>query len=602
MSAVIEVAGAEPAHLQPVFDGEAAIPGYRVRGLLGRGGMAAVYLALQQSVGRLVALKVLSPEYGQVQEISLRFLHEGRMLARLNHRNVITLFDVGLVDGLHYMSMEYVDGGSLLDRLRDGAVPPAAALAWIEAIARGLACAHEQGIVHRDVKPANVLFRRDGTPVLTDFGVAKDLGGELKITIDGSIIGSIAYLSPEQADGLVPTPRTDIYSLGLVLFHLLTGRHPRQVSREDAATIAGNGLRAALAAVHSRVPLLPEPLANLNPLVQRMTAPEPSDRFEGAAAVAEAIERLRDGHAIARTRRLQRAPSSVVRAADSLSELGEESNALFWEIYHDYMVDRLGVQSLPGVATRIRRAVEDPNIGAAALARIVQADAALAAYLVRVASSGLYGLGKSVKGVQSALVVLGLSTARDLAVSFTTRNMLVVKSATLKRRLQDCWMHSCRVAAVSLVLGRIASAVDPEQAMLAGLLHDLGQMVILARADAYPTLAADACQLDDTLARLSARVGAMVLRKWEFPDDFVTTALEARSWRRDSGAEVDLCDIVMVAKLFTLHSERKATGLPAVETMPAYNKLRAGHDPGFSFKVLSESNQQLQELTRALQG
>lgn len=244
------------------------IPGYRIERRIGSGGMASVYLAVQESLERLVALKVLShfdsPEY------SRRFLKEGRTIAQLTHTHVITIHDIGVVDGLHYLSMEYLDGGDLRQRIRCG-VTPAFALELIANIASALGLAHRRGVVHRDVKPTNILFRNERTPLLTDFGIAKQLGLEQGATLTGTILGSPGYMSPEQAQGKTVDGRSDIYSLGIILYEMLSGKKPF-TAECDIKTIIKH--------LNEPLPRLPAALSAYQELLDRMTAKEVDARFK----------------------------------------------------------------------------------------------------------------------------------------------------------------------------------------------------------------------------------------------------------------------------------------------------------------------------------
>ncbi|MGH8644994.1 MAG: serine/threonine-protein kinase [Gammaproteobacteria bacterium] len=246
------------------------IPGYAIERRIGKGGMASVYLAVQESLGRPVALKVLSdfdsPEY------SRRFLNEGRTIAQLIHANIITIHDIGVVRGLHYLSMEYVDGGDLNQRIRGG-VTPAFALDIVAKVARALALAHRRGVVHRDVKPANILFRDDRTPLLTDFGIAKQLGGTQDVSTTGTILGSPYYMSPEQAQGKAVDGRSDIYSLGIILYEMLNGWKPF-VAESDISTIVKQ--------MNEPLPRLPAALRDYQDLLDRMTAKDVDARFTNA--------------------------------------------------------------------------------------------------------------------------------------------------------------------------------------------------------------------------------------------------------------------------------------------------------------------------------
>ena len=256
------------------------IPGYTLERRIGTGGQAIVYEAVQRSLERRVALKVLNPVLSGNPEFTERFLNEGRILASLGHSHVITIHDIGVVDDLHYLSMELVEGGDLRARIREGLTPDTA-LDYVAIIADCLGRAHERQVVHRDIKPANVLFRTDGTLLLTDFGIAKMLGASTDLTLTGTTLGSPSYLSPEQARNLPLDGRADIYSLGAMAFEMLSGRKPFSADSEFA-TIHHH--------LTSPVPALPAGLEAYQPLIERMMAKSPDDRF---ASIDELIEALR---------------------------------------------------------------------------------------------------------------------------------------------------------------------------------------------------------------------------------------------------------------------------------------------------------------------
>ena len=161
--------------------------------------MGTVYLATQESLNRAVVLKTLSLADSANPEFVERFLNEGRIIARLRHPHIVTIYDIGNAGPLVFISMEYVEGGDLRQRL-GAPLPPQQALNILSAVSSALECAHDEGIVHRDVKPANILFRSDGTPLLGDFGIAKQTGVDVELTSTGTILGSPFYMSPEQAE------------------------------------------------------------------------------------------------------------------------------------------------------------------------------------------------------------------------------------------------------------------------------------------------------------------------------------------------------------------------------------------------------------------
>ena len=247
------------------------IPGYRIESELGRGGMASVYLARQESLNRSVALKIMNPALGVEDDFKTRFLNEGRIVAQLNHNHIVTIYDIGGYGHYHYLSMEYLPGGTLRERIRAGlSLKHSLRIAY--ALGGALYYAHKQGIVHRDIKPLNVLFRQDGSPVLTDFGIAKVIGGEEQLTQTGFAVGSVGYMSPEQALGRPIDHRADLYAFGLLLWEMLTGKPPFAAS--DAF---------ALALKHATEPLpeLPAQLARCQPLFNRLLAKQPEDRYAG---------------------------------------------------------------------------------------------------------------------------------------------------------------------------------------------------------------------------------------------------------------------------------------------------------------------------------
>jgi serine/threonine-protein kinase PpkA len=269
------------------------IPGYTIIRELGRGGMATVYLARQDRLGRQVALKVMQPQATAADDFTTRFMKEGRIVARLQHPQIVTIYDLDTVGDVYYFSMEFLPNGTLADQITRG-LSTHRAVDITRQIARALSVAHDQGVIHRDVKPQNILFRADGTPVLTDFGIARAAGGGAEathLTAFGMVIGSPRYMSPEQSTSKPIDARSDLYSLGVVFYEMLTGELP--YTADDVVSLAMKHCTAP-------IPRLPESLARFQPILDKLLAKDPGDRFGSGQELIEALDALATGRAPSR--------------------------------------------------------------------------------------------------------------------------------------------------------------------------------------------------------------------------------------------------------------------------------------------------------------
>jgi eukaryotic-like serine/threonine-protein kinase len=267
---------------------------YVIKRKLGSGGMADVYLAEDQELGRRVALKLLDDRHSSDEQFVERFRREAQSAAGLNHPNIVSIFDRGLAEGTYYIAMEYLDGRTLKELLvRNGPTPVPIAIDYARQILSALAFAHRNGIVHRDIKPHNIVVGSDGRLKVTDFGIARS--GASQMTEVGSIVGTAQYLSPEQARGAPVDPRSDLYSLGVVLYEMLTGKVP--FTGDTPVEIAMKHL--------SQVPkppseLRPEVPHDLDAVVMRALAKDPSQRYGSAEEMDADLARVARGVAVSR--------------------------------------------------------------------------------------------------------------------------------------------------------------------------------------------------------------------------------------------------------------------------------------------------------------
>lgn len=256
----------------PVKPGSVQVPGYRSLRKIGEGGMGQVFLAEREHDGMQLVLKVLGPALRGDQVFLQRFVREYKLIASIEADHVARIYDQGFSGEHPYIAMEYLSGGTLAARMREG-LTSLAALRLTSQIARALDVVHGHGIVHRDLKPQNIMFRADRRPVIVDFGLAKDLGGDSALTQYGHVMATPRYMSPEQCMGHPADHRSDLYSLGVMFYEMLTGRQMFESnSPADLVQLHVSGV----------VPPLPPRLAGYQTIVDRLIAKDPSKRFQSA--------------------------------------------------------------------------------------------------------------------------------------------------------------------------------------------------------------------------------------------------------------------------------------------------------------------------------
>ena len=271
---------------------------YEILAKLGEGGMGVLYKARDSRLDRLVALKILRPDKVKDPERRRRFVLEARAASALNHPHIVTVYDIGETDGVHFIAMEHVEGTTLADRIGRRGLPLPDALRHAAQIADALAQAHAKGIVHRDLKPANVMVTASGSTKVLDFGLAKLVETDVSegettefnpITEDGMIVGTAAYMSPEQAQGRRVDARSDIFSFGSVLYEMVTGR--RAFSRESTVSTLAAILKEEPRPPSDLVPAVPRELERL---IQHCLRKDPACRFQHMDDVRTLLEQLRE--------------------------------------------------------------------------------------------------------------------------------------------------------------------------------------------------------------------------------------------------------------------------------------------------------------------
>ncbi len=293
----------------------------------------------------------------------------------------------------------------------------------------------------------------------------------------------------------------------------------------------------------------------------------------------------------------------IVDESPSPEDPAHLSNPLFRRIYTDLKADKLVLPSLPEVALRVRRAMEDELVELNKVAAVVATDPAITARLIKVANSALYGGYQPVSTCAAAIRRLGLKATRNLVTSFAVQAMLQakVKSPHLRRRLVELWHHSTEVAAIAFVLARHLHDFDPEQALLAGLLHDIGAMPVITYADQHPELVESQQWLDHAVNTLRGEIGALMLTQWGFSEPLVTAAREAERWGRSGAGAADYCDLLIVSQLHSFIGKQHVAGVPRLSEVPAFARLKLGElSPDLSLKILADARGQLQEARQLL--
>jgi HD-like signal output (HDOD) protein len=279
----------------------------------------------------------------------------------------------------------------------------------------------------------------------------------------------------------------------------------------------------------------------------------------------------------------------------------DASAEMLQSFQHDLDARKFRLTSLPEVALAIRKVLSEGNADVRQIAALINRDPAIAAKIIRAANSPIYFGNAKVDSVQTAVARLGLTTTRQLVISFTLRDLFQASTPLLRKLMAETWQHCADVAAISLVLARLTKAFNPEEAMLAGLVSNIGMLAVLNYAQSYPQLLEDEVLLRQWIEKLKGQAGALVLEHWQFPDEIVEVARGCEDWGRCPTPQVDLCDLVLVATLHSYIGKRKQPSPPRMDQVPAYQKLALGSlTPELTLQVLVEAREQIEQARAML--
>ncbi|MEJ2609428.1 MAG: HDOD domain-containing protein [Candidatus Thiodiazotropha sp.] len=269
-------------------------------------------------------------------------------------------------------------------------------------------------------------------------------------------------------------------------------------------------------------------------------------------------------------------------------------NSLAEALLADLEQDKLILPSLPDVAVRVGRAMRDENTNARKLAEIVQTDPAITTKLIRASNSPLYAGITAVDSCAAAIVRLGADATHKLVLTFALRELFKTRSTVLKEHMRELWVHSVKVSALCHILANITKKFNPEHALLAGLLHDIGSIAILSYAERFPEVAHDNAKLDRVISDMRGQIGSTILRSWGFIDDLIIVTEEAENWNRVQQSEADYADLVIVAQLHTYIGTEKMKQLPTLDQVPSLQRLNLGElTPKHSLKILDRAKKKI---------
>ncbi|WP_305907935.1 HDOD domain-containing protein [Methylomarinum sp. Ch1-1] len=276
-------------------------------------------------------------------------------------------------------------------------------------------------------------------------------------------------------------------------------------------------------------------------------------------------------------------------------------NRLYLDCYKYMQSDKLALPTIPDVSFKIRRAINDKKANNSKIAKVVQIDPSITARLIKISNSPLYRGRRKIESCPEALTRLGLKVSQNIITAFAMKAVFTAKSHIIRRKMQDLWTHSSYVAAISAVFAHKTPGFDPDRAMLAGLIHDIGVVPILAYADKNADILTHPKDLAETIKELKNDIGIQIIRKWDFPSDFEDVINHSEDWYRDGGPEADYTDIVMISQLHSYIGKIDIKKMPKMDQLPAYKKLAAGHlDADQSINILDQARDEIDHIQQML--
>ncbi len=275
-------------------------------------------------------------------------------------------------------------------------------------------------------------------------------------------------------------------------------------------------------------------------------------------------------------------------------------NKLLIDCYRHMQSDDLALPTIPDVSFKIRRAINDDKSSISSIARVVQIDPSITARLIQIANSPLYLGRKKIESCPEALTRLGLKAAQDIITSFSMKLVFNAKSPVIRQKMAELWAHSSYIASISAVFAHKIPGFDPDRAMLAGLIHDIGIVPILTYADNHPDIIAHPKDLVETVRALRADIGVQIIRRWDFPEDFEDVVINAENWFRKDDNPSSYTDIVMISQLHSFIGKIDIKKIPKLDDLPAYRKLAEHLNANDSINILDTAKDEIEHIRKML--